>query len=326
MKFEELKASFKTGIKNVYLLSGVDEYLLSSSYNLIVKYSGVAYEELNIIKFSEGVIDCNDVVRALDTMPVFSDKKIVYLDLRMAKKSELKNIKVLNDYLLTANPMAILIINLGSNDEDFGIDKKSLEIVDCNRLDIKIVEAKTLATLKAKGKTIDATALNKLIEYSLGDLSKILIECDKLVAFIGDRECITVKDIDEIVNRSVEYQIFELTDALAKKNSSKVYVILNDLEAKKDEYKVLPALIYSHFRRLFHIALNQGKSNLEISKMLGIKEYAVKMSQNQVKLFTKSNLKKINELCASLDYDLKQSNITLKNAVELIVLTILNLK
>ena len=325
MKFEELKNSLKVKIKVAYLLAGVDEYLLSSSYNLIVKYSNIVYEDLNVIHFAEGIIDCEDVVRALNTMPVFSDKKVVLVDLRMAKKSELKNVKILNEYLQQPNESSILIINIGANEDDFGVDKKLVELVDCNRLDIKIVQAKINAIFKSYNKSIESSAQALLIEYCLCDLSKIIIECDKLVAFVGNREVIDNKDVKEIVTKSMEYQIFELTESLAKKNSSRVYAILNDLKAKKDEYKMLPALIYSHFRRLFQVALNQGLSNLEISKMLGIKEYAVKMTQGQVKLFSKSSLKKINELCINLDYDLKQSNISLDNAIELMVLSILNM-
>ena len=326
MKFEELKINLKKKIDTGYYIEGIDEYLLSVSYDLIIKYSNIEFTDLNIIQFSEGVIDCNDVVRALDTMPVFSNKKAVYLDLRMSKKSELKNVKVLNDYMVNPNTMAILIVNVGSNEDDFGIDKNILSVVDCNRLDSKIVEAKIVAQLKKYNKSIDANAIKLLMEYCLCDLSKIIVECDKLVAFLGDRSVVTSQDVNEIVTRSIEYQIFELTDALSKKNSSKVYAIIGDLKGKKDEYKVLPSLIYSHFRRLFHVALNQGSSNLEISKMLGIKEYAVKMTQNQVKLFSKSALKKINEMCVILDNDLKQSNVSLDNAIELMVLYILNLK
>lgn len=326
MKFEELKNSLKVGSKVAYLLTGVDEYLLSSSYNLIIKYSNIEVPDLNIITFSEGVIDCHDVVRALDTMPVFSDKKIVYLDLRMSKKSELKNLQELNEYLNNPNYSAILVINIGANEEDFGIIKTEIEVVDCNKLDVKIIQAKILSILKSYNKTISVSALNKLIEYCLGDLAKIIVECDKIVAYIGQRQEIEVKDIDEIVTRSIEYKIFELTESLSQKNSSRVYEILNDLKSKKDEYKMLPALIYSHFRRLFQVALNQNLSNAEVAKMLGVKEFAVKMTQAQVKLFSKSSLKKINEMCISLDYDLKQSNISLENAIELMVLKILNIK
>ena len=97
MKFEDLKNSFKDGFMSAYHIIGVDEFLISSSINLILKYSKLDFQDLNLIKFSEGVIDCAEVVRAADTMPIFSDKKIVVLDIRMSRKSELKNVKELND-------------------------------------------------------------------------------------------------------------------------------------------------------------------------------------------------------------------------------------
>lgn len=324
IKFEDLKVCLKQKFNTAYMLNGVDEYLISSSYKMILKTANIEVLDLNLIKFGEGVIDCNDIVRACETMPVFSEKKLVYLDLRLAKKSELKNIKLLNEYLANPNPTTILIISVGANEDDFGIEKKNIEIVDCNRLDIKFVEAKINSVIKGKGKGISPTALKLLLEYCLCDMAKIMVEIDKLVSYIGDRQTIENADIQEIVNRSLEYQIYELTDALAKKNSVKVYSILNDMRAKKDEYKTLPALIFAHFRRLFHIALNIGTSNAELAKMLGVKEFAVKMSQGQAKMFSKSALKKINELCISLDFDLKQSNISVENTIELLVLTILN--
>lgn len=323
MKFEELKNSLKNGCDNNYLLIGNDNFLLTSAYNLIIKYGKIEMLDLNLIKFSEGVIDCEDIVRALNTMPVFSEKKVVYLDLRMTRKSEFKNPKLLAEYLNNYNDLAVLIICLGDNDEiDF--DKNKFIVVDCNRLDFKIASLKIKATFKSKNINIEDNAVSLLYDYCVGDLAKILIECDKLASY-SNSGIITCDDIKEVVNRSLEYQIFELTESLAKKDSNKVFAILNDLKGKKDEYKNLPSLIFAHFRRLFHISLNKDFTNFELSKFLGIKEYAVKMSMKQASLFSKSSLKKINELCANLDYDLKQSNVSIDNTINLLVLTILNM-
>ena len=52
MKFEELKKSLLEKVANAYMLKGVDEFLLSSSYNLIYKYSAIEMPDLNLIKFS----------------------------------------------------------------------------------------------------------------------------------------------------------------------------------------------------------------------------------------------------------------------------------
>ena len=323
MKFEELKNNLKSKIEPAYLLMGVDEFLLSSAYNLIVKYSGMQMEDLNLIKFGEGIIDMKDVVRALNTLPVFCDKKIVYLDIRMSKLNELKNIKDLQEYLECPNMSSVLIVNLGSNDIKF-IDK-NIESIDCNRLGINIVSLKIKQIANMSNKNISEETIKLLYDYTLGDLAKITVELNKLISYVGDKDSIEISDIKELVTPSLEYQVFELTDALAKKNSIRVYQIISDMKAKKDEFRTLPAIIFSHFRRLFMVALNQDKNRMELSKLLGVKEYAVKMSMQQVGLFSKSQLKKINELLSQVDFDLKQSNMSIDNAVGLIVLKLLNI-
>ena len=323
MKFEELKNNLKSKIEPAYLLMGVDEFLLSSAYNLIVKYSGMQMEDLNLIKFGEGIIDMKDVVRALNTLPVFCDKKIVYLDIRMSKLNELKNIKDLQEYIECPNMSSVLIVNLGSNDIKF-IDK-NIESIDCNRLGINIVSLKIKQIANMSNKKISEETIKLLYDYTLGDLAKITVELNKLISYVGDKDSIEISDIKELVTPSLEYQVFELTDALAKKNSIRVYQIISDMKAKKDEFRTLPAIIFSHFRRLFMVALNQDKNRMELSKLLGVKEYAVKMSMQQAGLFSKSQLKKINELLSQVDFDLKQSNMSIDNAVGLIVLKILNI-
>lgn len=325
MKFEELKNNLKIEIKNAYLLSGVDEFLLASAYALITKFANLEYIDLNLIEFKEGVIDCEDVVRALNTLPVFCDKKIVYLDVRMAKASDIKNGKLIDEYLKSPNPTSILIVNMGSNSAIKNFDTKLFTIVDCDRLSFNIVSLKIKQLVEKDGKKIGSDAIKLLNDYTLGDLSKIIVEIKKLCAYVGDRGEIACSDIKELVTPSLEYQIFELTEALSKKDSKKVFAILDDMKSKKDEFRTLPAIIFSHFRRLFMVALNADMSRQELSQLLGVKEYAVKMTLAQVSLFTKSRLKKINELCIKTDFDLKQSNISIENAVSLIIMNILNM-
>ena len=102
--------------------------------------------------------------------------------------------------------------------------------VDCNKLDYKIISLKIKAELKKYNKNIDDSSIQLLSDYCIGDLSKILIECQKLVAFVGEKENITSLDIKEVVSRSLEYQIYELTDGLSRKDRKKVFTIINDIE------------------------------------------------------------------------------------------------
>ena len=318
MKFIELKKSLKTQIKNNYLLKGDDEYLLSHAYELIKEACNIDLPELNLLVCKEDV-DFDIVIKALETLPVFVDKKLVYVKLTT---KDFKNEAKLEDYFNNVNPSTIFVVSVGNSGYLKNMEKH-FEIVDCNRLSKDVIFPFIVNELKKSNKVIGKDACELLCEYCNCDLSKITNEITKCVSYIGDREQILVDDVKLLVGKSVEFQIFELTEALAKKNETKVYDILSVLKTKKDEFRGLLALIYKHFRRLFMVSIS-GEPKSELSKMLGVHEYAVTKSMEQARLFTKKQLKEINDICHKLDYDIKQSNMTPENAIDYIILKILN--
>ena len=96
----------------------------------------------------------------------------------MAKKSELKNQKNLEEYLKNSNPYSVIVINLGDN-SDISFNVKTLTEVDCNRLDYKIVALKIKKMVQKQNKTISDDSVKLLFDYCVGDLSKIKLEVEK---------------------------------------------------------------------------------------------------------------------------------------------------
>lgn len=320
MKFVELKRTLKDKIENCYLLKGDDPFLLDRSYSLIYDALNMSMDDLNVSKFSEQV-DFEDVIKALNTLPVFVKYRLVYVKL---SSKDFKNEKQFGAYFESVNPTSVLVVDEG-NDDFLKSFAKEFTLVDCNRLSKEIVFPFVASELKKYGKTISKPACELLCDYTNNDLSKINNELIKLAGYIGDRDEISVDDIEKMVTKSTEFQIFELTEALARKNSKKVYDILEVMKSRKDEFRTLHPLIYKHFRRLFFVSIT-SETKADLAKMLGVQEYAITKSQEQAKLFTKRQLKEINDICIQLDYDLKNSNITVNNAIDLLVLKILNYK
>jgi len=318
MKFTELKRSLKTEIKNCYMLKGEDEFLLIRSFELIKEACNIQMPELNLLIFKEDV-DFDNVAKALETLPVFDEKKIVYVKLT---SKDFKNDNKLVDYFNQINPTTVLVISVGSTGYLKSYEK-FFEVVDCNRLSKDFIFPFVVAELKKTNKTITKDACECLCDFTNCDLAKILNELTKLTSYVGDREIIAIEDVRLLVNKSVEFQIFELTEALARKNETKVYEILSVLKTRKDEFRGLTALIYKHFRRLFMVSIST-ETKAELAKMLGVHEYAITKSQEQARLFTKKQLKEINDICHKIDFDTKQSNMTPENAVEYLILKILN--
>jgi DNA polymerase-3 subunit delta len=318
MKFVELKKNLKTNLKNNYILKGEDEYLLSHAYELIKEACNIELPELNLLAFKED-IDFDSVVKALETLPIFVERKLIYVKLT---SKDFKNESRLEEYLKNINTTSVLVVSVGNTGYLKNLEKY-FEIVDCNRLSKDIILPFVVNELKKYSKSINKDACELLCDYTNCDLSKITNELTKCVSYIGDRTIIEINDIMLLVGKSVEFQIFELTEALAKKNAVKVYEILSVIKTKKDEFRGLLALIYKHFRRLFMVSVS-SETKSELAKSLGVHEYAITKSQEQARLFTKKQLKEINDVCHQLDYDIKQSNMTPENAIDYIVLKILN--
>ncbi len=323
MNFADLKKSLKDKICNNYLLTGSDMFLLNRAYNLILNACQITMPDFNLQVFNGDEVDMTQVVNSCVTMPMFDERKCVFVNASI--KCNLRNIKELDKYFADINPTTVLVISAGENVKEFEPFKSHFEVVDCNKVTQSLVNGFVVSELNKYNKNITASALNMLFNFTLGDMSKIENEITKLVSFVGDNTTITDNDVAQIVTKSVEFQIFELTEALARKNSVKVYQILDFLKAKKDSYRTLISLIYNHFRRLFHVSVSKVNKS-ELSTMLGVKEFAVTKMYEQTKLFTKKQLKAINDLCMQLDFEVKQSQTNVETAVEYLVLTILNYK
>ena len=323
MNFVDLKKNLKEGVKNNYLLVGSDLFLLSRAYNLILDSLNLMMPDFNVQTFADDDIDIPKCIDACNVLPMMDEYRVVYINASI--KCNITNASALKDYFANPNPSTVFIVNAGENTKEFEPYKSNFEVVDCNKITESLVNSFVVNELNKYKKTISPEALKLLFNYTSGDMSRIDNEISKLVSYVGDNDSITDKDVAEIVTKSVDFQIYELTDALARKNGVKVYEILDVLKAKKDSYRTLVSLIYNHFRRLFHVAISKTSKG-ELATLLGVKEFAVSKLSEQAKLFTIKQLKEINDLCISLDYEIKQSLTSPDVAIEYLVLTILNKK
>ncbi len=323
MKFVELKKSLVGELKNAYVLYGSDNFLLNYAYGLIKNACNLKFEELNLVVFNDEIINFTNVVNALNTMPMFCDHKLVYVNMEF-KNNPTQNINDLVDYFNNINKTSVLVINAGENSQELSKINKFAEFVDCGKLNEKIIAGFVNNDLKQFNKTINMDALQTLILYCVSDLTNINSEIKKLVSYVGDRSVIEKSDVELIVNKTLEFQVYEITDALSKKNAEKVYALISEMKNKKDGIKGILPLIFNYFRRLMHISLNKNLTNVELAKLLNIKEFAVQMSLTQVRNFTKKQLKSICDLCSELDYKIKIGDVGYDYAIEYLILFILN--
>lgn len=308
-----LKQRLKNELKNCYIMSGEDYYLYDRGFEMIKKVANLELEDFNLIKFDEENYSMKAVLDACEVMPMGSDKKVVLVK-NVSKVNE-NDKKLLEDYLISPVESTILVI-FDYFDKFSSI--KGCERVDCKRFDTKTALAVIANELEKKGKQISTEAGEELLNYCNGYLTRVNCELDKLAYYDITSPLITKKMVEELVCKDTDYVIFELTEALGQKNGDKA---LRILETMIKEQGVL-GLITNHFRRLFFISISDMTDNA-LSGLLGVKEYAIRKQREQVKNFSRLQLKKIYALLEEVDFKIKSGAMLSETALNYLVLSIL---
>lgn len=323
MKFELLKSTLKQEIKPAYFICGEDSFLAYKSLQLIEDACGLMFPDFNKVVFNTEGFNATAIVNACEVLPIGDTRRFVVVKDYLSKKNEAEK-KVIVDYLKNPVPSTCLVFFSSTGSNDFYMSfVNNVEFVDCNKLGEDTLKKWVVAKLKQKEKGITIEGLKSLIEFCNYSLTKIDVETDKLIAYIGDEPEIKLSDVVSIVNKDAEYIVFELTEALSKKNGTACFEIINKLLKQKDTPTSLVAIITNHFRRLFYTATSQY-DNSKLASMLNVKEYAIIKARQQSALFTKVNLKKIYDLCLNVDYSIKSGGMEGKNALSFLIANILN--
>lgn len=326
MKFKELKKSLSERIENVYILSckndEEDLYLKNSAIANITKKAVTSFEELNISVFGEENSDAERIKKALETLPFMSEKRLVLI-------KECENVKydnileILSNYIDSPNGSTVLVVDEKEGTKLSLLEKKeNVVVVDCSRLDRDILYSYIAKTCEKEGVKIDPASINKIIDYTNSYMQKIDLEIHKLISYKFDTKEIQVKDIEDLVEKSDEYQIFELTNSLFNKNAERALYIVDDIIRNKRNVSSILSLIFAHIRRLFYIKVTKEKDE-DIAKKLEIKEYAVKMMRTVADRISAKKLKETLILCKDIDYNVKSGKLDLISGIYNLIFAIL---
>ncbi len=305
-----LKQRLQKKVEPCYLIQGEDILLYDKALEMIKNACHLELEEFNFQKFDDDTFNGDLVIDTLQTLPMASEKKLILLKNVTKFSEDFK--KKLNAYLKSPLLSTCLVIFDFNNKFDFIISEK----VSAKRLDEKSLGEIVKRELEESGKIIREDAVSLLLSYCCDYYSLIKNELEKLKSC--NFEEITTKQIEDMVTRETEWTVFELTEALSKKDGQKVVNLLNLMNKDTKTF----SLILNHFRRLFFVAVSK-ESDQELAKLLNVKEYAIVKSRQLTKNFSKIQLKNIYELMDNVDLYIKNGQMQIENALFYLIFGIL---
>ena len=323
MKFIELKKELENKVCPAYLISGNDRFLCYSALDLIKKAANISLSDLNEVVVAGENCTLDDIVKSASVFPFVDEYRLVQVNNFSAKVKEKNN--VLSEYLKNPLESTILVFfNLEANDAIKPFMDKIVHI-DCDKLDVNTIARVVKTKAKQSGTTIEDQAIEKLILYCNNDMARITSELEKLICYASDKQ-IREQDVMDLVEQDKEYQVFELSEFIAIGNKEKaldlVYTICSD---SRGTFSLLTPL-YNSYKRALYVAVNKDKTDSELASLLGIKEYAVKMSKNQAKAYNPKKLKQIVDMLYEADRNIKMGKINDQIAIKTVVLNILKIR
>lgn len=295
MKYIEFKKyTDENGAQPIYLFEGEEVYFREKGEALL-KSRYLQEKTLDYATFDGGSLKGDKIkalVDAVNCFPFVSEKRVV-------RVSEFyPTDKDFDFYLkdLFDNPprdSILLIVNSGKGKTGtVSLAKKpNVTYVDCARSDEETIKKWIFVTCKRAGVYADGVTCGKLANYCVYDMARIAQETEKLLGYctaVGV-ERLTDDLVDELVYPDAEYKIYELANALARKNYSTYMRVVKDLSTRGFNETSLLSSLASYFKGLYETSLCKG-SDQDVAAALGIKEYAARKNREQAAKFGKATL------------------------------------
>ena len=310
-------------MKSFYLIYGTDKSIINNELNKVIESLKIN----DIVKYDMNTSTILDVIEDASTVGLFSNNKIIILDdcYFLTANKTIDNIEELEKYIEKYNPNNYCIFisyteKIDTRKKIYKLLKDNAKIIEQVKIDDDYLISYINEELKKENYKIED------INYFINKVGKNLYnaknELNKLMMYKLDTKHITNEDIDKITIKSMEEEIFDLTDAVILKNTSVALNLLEEFLKKDYEEIQIIMLLASQFRFLFQVKrlLNKGKSEAEIAKILEVNPYRVKFTVKKLYYYTEDMLLEYISKLAKIDHDIKLGLINKKLTLDLFII------
>ena len=328
-------------LPSILVLTGEDVGQFEWLKKDILKKIGYDPSDLNYSYFDMKEASYAEVELDLLSLPFFADEKIVILDhlldLTTAKKRNLtdEDLKQFENYLENPSESTRLVIFAEGK-----LDSKR-RLVKLLKRDSQIIEATTPKEQDLKryfssqaqelGLQFVGDSLDQLLLKSGYDFGESQKNLALLQAYKEDGQ-ITLEEIEEVVPKSLQDNIFDLTQMILKCQIDQARNLVKDLRLQGEDEIKLIAILLSQFRMYSQVKIfsEEGQSESQIvaslSELSGrkVNPYQVKFALRDSRRLSLSFLKQAMMIFIEADYAIKSGTYEKDYLFDLALLKVAN--
>ncbi|MBR4608401.1 MAG: DNA polymerase III subunit delta [Lachnospiraceae bacterium] len=315
-----LSAIKENRFANVYLLYGEERYL-KKQYTDKLRKALAGDDEMNVHFFEGKDISVAQIIDLAETMPFLADRRVIFLSDSGLFKSGGEQMA---DYLAAPNDTTFFVFTESEVDKRSKLFKTVSAkgcAVEFTTQDDNTLKRWVASLLAREGKKVTEATVMLFLSKTGTDMENIQSELEKLICYCMDKDVVTSADVEAICTTRLQDRIFDMVEAVTRRQTTKALELYYDLLA----LKVQPLQILAMLARQYNLTYQakelkkRGVPDREIASKIGVPPFVVGKYLSQAGQQKSSDLRRALEQCVQADQDVKSGLINDKMAVEIII-------
>ena len=291
---------------NNYIIVGNDKITLEEKIKELNKDNSSEIVYYDLLETSiERLIEDLDTINFLTTSKIIVGTNAVFLSSDKTKNDY--NVELLEKYLDNPNKDNYLILVCDSLDKRKKIVSSVISKCTVIEEDINIdsIIKRVLSDYK-----MDNRSIALLKEYCSNNNEKIINELEKIKLYKQDDKTITIEDVKLLVKEDIDDNIFHFVDSILDGNKEYAFKMYHNFLLNGETVVKMIALITNKIRLIYQVKTLSNYTDKDISKMLGVHEYPVKLAREKGYKYTNNKLLEDLYKLAELDLNIKSGEST----------------
>lgn len=300
----------------VYYLFGEDTYSVDSIVDVIEKavqpFIATDFDKETL--YGENQSFAN-IIGLASTFPFGSEKKLIIVKQAEKLKDKKEKKEIVNYFQSPTDFTVLVFIHDGTISNPQSDPYKTLAnegyLFEAKELKGKSLIEWLISTVEKKGKAISYENAQMLTDISGENRNILESQLEKIFIYVGDNKEITIDSIRGLSTSLKQYTIFDLTNAIGKKNkSASLKVAFNLLKNGMEPIQII-AMLNKYFTSLARLneLTSTNTNEFQVARIMGTHPYFLKDYHSARRMYSDKHLTSAFSALLKADLSIKTTSL-----------------